>query len=77
MPHKLFSCYKERPFLLNFIRRYRIAAGLTQSELAAAIGVSKNAVSSFERGQYYPSARHAALLCDVLDVSFEELFFLA
>ena len=65
-----------RPFLCNFIRRYRLDCGFTQSELAAAIGVSKNAISSFERGEYYPSARHAALLCEVLKVDFEDLFFL-
>lgn len=64
------------PFLCNYIRHYRLALGLTQTELAAAIGVSKNAISSFERAEYYPSARHAALLCEVLKVSFEDLFFL-
>ena len=63
--------------LCNFIRYYRLAAGLTQAELAVAIGVSKNAISSFERGEYCPSALHAALLCKVLKVKFGDLFFLA
>ena len=60
----------------NHIRRYREALNLTQAELAGKVGVSKNAFSSFEREEYYPSAMTALFLCVALGCSFEDLFYL-
>ena len=60
----------------NRIRSYREALGLTQSELASKVGVSKNAISSFERKEYFPSAMTALYLCVALGCSFEDLFYL-
>ncbi len=37
------------------IRGHRKNAGLTQKDLAAAIGVSRQTVISIERGRYIPS----------------------
>lgn len=66
-----------RDYLLtNKIREYRIARDLTQSELASLTGVSKNTISAFETGFFCPSAHTALLLCKVLRVKFEDLFFL-
>ena len=60
----------------NHIRRYREALNLTQADLAGLVGVSKNAISSFEREEHYPSAMTALFLCVALGCSFEDLFYL-
>lgn len=60
----------------NKIRHYREQLNLTQTDLAVKVGVSKNAISSFERGEYYPSAMTALFLCVALGCSFEDLFYL-
>ena len=38
----------------NCIREYRLKKGLSQSELASMVGVSKNTISSYERQMYQP-----------------------
>lgn len=38
-----------------FLKSLRLSRGLSQSQLACAIGVSRNAISSYERGEYKPS----------------------
>jgi transcriptional regulator with XRE-family HTH domain len=40
------------------IRRARLARGLTQAELAASVGVTQGAVSSWEQGLESPSFTH-------------------
>lgn len=52
----------------NFIARLRLKAGLTQSQLASAIGVSKNAISAYENGEYNPSLEVAIQLSRFFDV---------
>lgn len=59
----------------NFIWLYRRRRGFSQYTLAKLVGVSRNAISSFERQQYQPSAEVAYHLCKVLCVTFEELFY--
>lgn len=61
--------------LFNNIRLYRERLGLSQSDLGKLVGVSKNAISSFERLEYSPSAYIAACLCKVFNCSFDDLFF--
>ena len=48
------------------IRTLRKLANLTQKELAEKIGVSKQHVSSWERGQYTPSPSSFRKLCRAL-----------
>lgn len=62
--------------LHNKIREYRLARDLTQSELASLSGVSKNTISAFETGFFCPSACTALILCKVLRVKFEDLFYI-
>lgn len=56
------------------LRRARLAAGLSQGELAAAAGVSRQAVSGIEAGRWSPSLDVALALARTLSVSVEELF---
>jgi putative transcriptional regulator len=52
----------------------RIWAGLSQAELAAIVGASRETISSLERGESVPSVTLALALAHALDASVEELF---
>lgn len=62
--------------LKNRLKEYRLRAGLTQSQLAQMVGVSKNTISSIENCQFGPSAYLAYSLCIALHCKFDELFYL-
>lgn len=67
----------DRLFVLkNNIRIYREKNNLTQTMLGQLVCVSKNSISCFENGNYFPSAYTAALLCKIFECKFEDLFYL-
>lgn len=59
----------------NRVRAARAEKGLSQAQLAALAGVSRNTISSIETGQFNPTAKLALVLCIALDKKFEELFY--
>lgn len=61
--------------LRNRLKEARVAARLSQNELADMVGVSRNTISSIETGQFNPTAKLALVLCIALDKKFEELFY--
>ena len=61
--------------LQNSLKQARIEAGLSQTELADKVNVSRNTISSIETGQFCPTAKLAALLCIALDKKCEDLFY--
>lgn len=61
--------------LKNRLREARIETGLSQTQLAEMVGVSRNTISSIETGQFNPTAKLALILCIALDKRFEELFY--
>ena len=61
--------------LKNRLKMARAEKGLSQSDLAEMIGVSRNTVSSIETGQFNPTAKLALILCIALAKKFEELLF--
>ena len=61
--------------LQNRLKEARTEKGLSQAELAAMVGVSRNTISSIETGQFNPTAKLALVLCIALDRKFEELFY--
>ncbi len=61
--------------LRNHVKEARSSAGLSQSQLAEMVGVSRNTISSIETGQFCPTAKLALVLCIALDKKFEELFY--
>ena len=55
------------------LKKYRLQAGMTQTDLANAIGVKQDYVSRWERGYSDLSAEMAFKICTVLDISLNEL----
>ena len=64
------------PVLVNRIKYYRESLGMTQTDLADRVGLTKASISKLENEKNGTIAFTAALLCKVLGVSFEELFCL-
>lgn len=60
----------------NRIRSARRQLKMSQAELAKALGVSKNAISSYERGEYFPSLPVAIRMCQIFDCVMEWLYWL-
>jgi len=65
----------DKLILKNNLKEIRSQRGLSQSQLAETVGVSRNTISSIETGQYSPTAKLALVLCVALDVKFEDLFY--
>ena len=61
--------------LKNRLKVARAERGLSQTQLAELVGVSRNTISSIETGQFSPTAKLALVLCIALDKKFEELFY--
>ena len=65
----------ESLILKNRLKEARTEKGLSQAQLAALVGVSRNTISSIETGQFNPTAKLALVLCIALDKKFEDLFY--
>ena len=61
--------------LRNRLRAARAEKGLSQTQLAELVGVSRQTISSIETGQFNQTAKLALILCVALDKKFEELFY--
>ena len=59
---------------VNAVRAARQAAGLTQADLAAEVGVSRQTVVAVEAGDYAPSVYLALRIARVLGGTVEEFF---
>ena len=64
----------ENRLIGNRIRAARLAKGLNQEQLGEKLGVSFQAVSSWETGKFIPDAEHLPELSRVLDLSLDALF---
>jgi putative transcriptional regulator len=60
--------------LVNRLRVARAELDISQDQLARAVGVSRQTISSIETGQYCPSALLAFRLAAVLGVRVDDLF---
>ena len=65
--NKLF--YAER------VKALRTAAGVTQSELASRLGLSRSSVLNCELGRTRPDISNIPALCRVLNVPISQFFF--
>ncbi|OLC55688.1 MAG: hypothetical protein AUH85_08720 [Chloroflexi bacterium 13_1_40CM_4_68_4] len=66
-----------KPELTNRVAEARIAAGLTQEQLAESVDVSRQTIVAIEGGDYSPSTVLALRLSLVLDLPFDRLFELS
>ena len=58
----------------NVLKALRTARGLTQQQLAEALGVSRQTVISIESGKYDPSLPLVFKLARYLDTTIEAVF---
>jgi len=58
----------------NSVRQLRTERGLSQGELAAALGVSRQTVNSIETGRYTPSLPLSIALARYFGTAVEEVF---
>ena len=66
---------KYEPKYPNEIRKYRIAAGLSQQQLGVSLGRSSKAVSCWERGLTFPSRGIVLRLAKRLNTLVESLYY--
>ena len=64
----------DHPQLKNKLKVYRTAEGLTQSELALAVKVSRKTINTVENGVFIPSTILSLRLAGFLGVTVEDLF---
>jgi len=60
--------------LLNSLTHYRKAAGLTQSDLAEKVSVSRKTINTVENGVFVPTTILSLKLAKALGVKVEDLF---
>ncbi|WP_460459172.1 helix-turn-helix transcriptional regulator [Angustibacter peucedani] len=58
----------------NDVRAVRAARGLSQGELALAVGVSRQTINSIEVGRYTPSLPLALAIAKFFGSTVEEVF---
>ena len=59
--------------MITKVRQLRVAAGLTQQQLAERVHVSARTIISIEKGQYSPSLMLAYRMARVFGVTVEQL----
>jgi putative transcriptional regulator len=58
----------------NYIKEHRLRHGLSQEELANAVGVSRQSINSIERGRYTPSLPLALRFAQHFGCPTDEIF---
>jgi len=58
----------------NHVREQRTLRGLSQAQVAAALGVSRQTVISIESGRYLPSLPLAFRIAWFFDMSVDKMF---
>lgn len=74
--HRSKAVQESSPRFDNRLKSFRIQKGLSQSELAARAGMTRQAVSSIESNLYLPATTVALRLASVLACRVEDLFSL-
>ena len=53
----------------------RVEAGLSQVDLAAAVGVTRQTIGNIEAGSYNPTLNLCIAICEVLGKTLDDLFW--
>ena len=56
------------------LKKYRLRKGLTQEQLAEAVGVRRETVMRLEKAQYNPSLKLAVDISRAVEAPIEEIF---
>ena len=64
----------KRPPISNSVRELRETNALTQAELGAAIGVTRQTIIAIEQDRYSPSLESAFRISRVFGVTLEDVF---
>lgn len=62
--------------LANRLKEIRTARGLTQTDLAALVGVSRKTINTVENSVFIPSTLLALALAKTLGTTVEKLFYI-
>ena len=57
------------------LKSARVAKDLSQEQLANIVGVSRQTISTIEKGDYNPTIRLCIAICKALDKTLDELFW--
>ena len=53
----------------------RAEKDMTQADLAAAVGATRQTINAIEKGEYNPTIQLCRSICRVLDKTLDELFW--
>ena len=69
--------YRKEELLLKNMKLIlaRTEREMTQGELAAAVGITRQTVSLIEKGEYNPSLRLCITICKALGKTLDDLFW--
>ena len=57
------------------LKAARAVRDMTQADLAAAVGVSRQTINAIEKGDYNPTIRLCIAICRALDKTLDQLFW--
>lgn len=67
--------YTQEKTMVNRIKIARMEKGLTQTELAKIIGVTRQTIGLIEKGDYNPSLQLCISIAKALDKTLNDLFW--
>ena len=57
------------------LKAARAEKDMTQADLAAAVGVTRQTMNAIEKGEYNPTIRLCRKICRILDKRLDDLFW--
>ena len=57
------------------LKAARAVRDMTQADLAAAVGVSRQTINAIEKGDYNPTIHLCIAICRALDKTLDQLFW--
>ena len=57
------------------LKSARAALDMSQQQLAAAVGVSRQTINAIEKGDYNPTIKLCIAICKTLNKTLDELFW--
>lgn len=69
-----YTCKQKGDDTMNKVKQIREAKGITQDELASALGLTRQAISAYEVGSCKPSIEIAKRMAQVLECEWPDFF---